>query len=496
MKSQEYIIALDQGTTSTRAIVFNRKKEMVALAQREIRQIYPQPGYVEQDPQELYETALEVMEEVVNTAGISLEAIAGIGITNQRETTVVFDRMGQPVYNAIVWQCRRTADRCEQLKKDGHEEYVRYTTGLPIDPYFSATKAAWILDEVPGARKKAEEGALLFGTVDTWLLYKLTQGKSFFTDHTNASRTMLYNIRRLEWDDTLCQVMNVPKSMLPEVKESSGIFGVTEVLGKPIPIGALVGDQQAALFGQGCFAQGEAKNTYGTGCFLLVNTGTTLVKSQAGLLSTIGISQGGKLSYALEGSVFIGGALMKWLRDELGLFKQNGEIEALARAAESTGGVYIVPAFTGLGAPWWEPKARGAIFGLTRGTGPAELVRAGLEAIAFQVFDLLQVIQDEYEFPLSRLKVDGGASVNGWLLEFQSALLELPVERPVNIETTALGAFYLAGLALGFWETREEIFASEEGFMVVEARMAEDDRRTLLKGWKNSVQAVREWSKN
>lgn len=495
MLKKDYIIALDQGTTSSRAILFNRKKEIVAMSSMEIRQIYPQPGYIEHDPMELFESSVRIIREVMDKAGVASTQVAAIGITNQRETTIVFDRRtGMPVHNAIVWQCRRTAEHCRRLKERGLEDYVRENTGLLLDPYFSGTKIAWILDNVPGARAQAEAGNLLFGTVDSWLLYNLTGGLVHATDHTNASRTMLYNIRNMEWDSRLCAELKVPMGMLPEVWESSGTFGCTGLFGDEIPILAIAGDQQSALFGQGCISKGDVKNTYGTGLFMLVNTGEKLVISRKGLISTIGISYGGQISYAMEGSVFIAGALLKWLRDELGLFRSNDEIEELAEAAGSSLGVTIVPAFSGLGAPYWDTEARGAIFGLTRGAGAGHLIRAALEAIAFQARDLMEIIREENDIEFKSLKVDGGASVNKLMLDFQSALLDLEIIRPVCVESTALGVFYLAGLEAGFFRDAREIFQDEAVEYRVRKEIDPLEKERLLGNWKKSVEAVRFWA--
>lgn len=493
MKEKKYILALDQGTTSTRAILYGRGGEALGEARREIRQHYPQPGWVEHDPMEIWEGALWVMKEVLAEKGASPEDVAGIAITNQRETTVAFDRKGQPLHRAIVWQCRRTAEACRKLEEAGHGPLFREATGLPLDPYFSGTKMAWLLEHVPGLREMGERGEALFGTIDTWLLYRLTEGRNFATDHTNASRTLLFNISSLEWDQRLLDILGIPGAMLPEARPSDGPFGMTELLGAPIPVAAMVGDQQGALFGQGCLSPGEAKNTYGTGCFLLANTGEERLQSKAGLLTTIGISRKGQLAYALEGSVFVGGALLKWLRDELGLFRENGEIEALAREAGSSGGVVIVPAFSGLGAPYWMPEARGAIFGLTGGSSRGAILRAALEAIAFQVRDLLEAIRED-GVDLKSLKVDGGGSVNRLLLEIQAGLSGMPVIPGADPESTARGAFYLAGLALGFWKSEEALFSGRAGDTeAVLPAMEPLEREDLLSAWKNSVAAAGNW---
>lgn len=494
---KRYIIAIDQGTTSSRALVMDDKKNILATAQKEIVQIYPQEGFIEHDPNELFFSVIEVMKKAVEMAGIEVSDIAGIGIANQRETTIVFNRRtGEPIYNAIVWQCRRTTDICSELKDRGMEDYVRNNTGLVIDPYFSGTKIAWILDNVEGAREMAELGELGFSTVDSWLLYKLTGGMVHKTDMTNASRTMLYNIGTLKWDPALCEALNIPMSILPEVVESSGIFGHYDYDGHMIPIVSLVGDQQAALFGQGCLKVGDVKNTYGTGCFLLVNTGDEFVVSRSGLISTIGISYGGRVAYAIEGSVFMGGALFKWMRDELGLFFNNDEIEALARSVDSSQGVVVVPAFTGLGAPYWDMKARGAVFGLTRGISREHFVRAGIEAVVMQVEDLLEAIRGDVDISFNSLRVDGGACVNNLLLEMQSAISDLKVIRPACVESTALGAYYLAGLNLGFWSGTDELFSGLEVERVFDMELSSEVRLRLMEDWKKAVLAVRYYAGN
>lgn len=494
---KKYIIALDQGTTSSRALIIDEKKNIVATAQKEIVQIYPQEGYIEHDPLELFDSVIEVMREAVNRAGISIEDISGIGIANQRETTILFNKItGEPVYNAIVWQCRRTIDICRKLEDEGYLEYIKENTGLVIDPYFSGTKISWILDNVEGVRELANEGNLGFSTVDSWLLYKMTDGRAHKTDMTNASRTMLYNIRELKWDSLLCKALNIPMNILPQVAESSGVFGYFDYDGHMLPIVSMVGDQQGALFGQGCIKTGDVKNTYGTGCFLLANTGDELILSNAGLISTIGVSYGGKVSYAIEGSVFMGGALFKWMRDELGMFSDNDEIEVLARSVESSSGVVIVPAFTGLGAPYWDMKARGTIFGLTRGISKGHIVRAGIEAVVMQVEDLLAAIRKDVYFNLNSLRVDGGACVNDLLLEMQSRISGLQVIRPSCIESTALGAYYLAGLELGFWSGLDELFSSTTGKVVFNEIIDEDENMVLSDAWKKAVAAVRFYASN
>ena len=455
---KKYIVALDQGTTSSRAIVFDRAQNIVAVAQKEFPQIYPQSGWVEHDPMELYSGQYGVMMEAIMRGGIDPAEIAAIGITNQRETTVVWDKTtGKPVYNAIVWQCRRTAEICDRLRAEGWERYIKDTTGLVLDAYFSATKIKWILDHVEGAREKAKRGELLFGTVDTWLLWKLTGGRVHATDYTNASRTMLYDIHKLCWDEKLAAVLDIPMQMLPEVRDSSGILGCCNVQGCEIPIAGIAGDQQAALFGQCCFSRGDAKNTYGTGCFLLMNTGEEACVSRHGLVTTIAAGLNGKITYALEGSVFVGGAVIQWLRDEMRFLSDSRDAEYYAKKVDSTGGVYFVPAFTGLGAPYWDMYARGAIVGITRGTKPEHIIRAAQESIAYQSMDLVEAMEKDTGVPLRALKVDGGASRDEFLMQFQADILGKKVLRPVVRETTALGAAYLAGLAVGFWRDTDEI---------------------------------------
>jgi glycerol kinase len=455
-----YILSLDQGTTSSRAIVFDHDGAIVAVGQLEFEQIFPQPGWVEHDPNEIWATQVAVAIEALARANIQSHDIAALGITNQRETTVVWDReTGAPIYNAIVWQDRRTADFCERLKREGHAEAIRERTGLVIDAYFSGSKVAWILDNVPGARAKAEAGRLAFGTVDSWLVWKLTNGATHITDVSNASRTMLFNIHRLAWDEDLLALLNIPASLLPQVKPSSEVYGrvATTVGIGDIPIAGIAGDQQAALFGQMCVTPGLTKNTYGTGCFLLQNTGEQPVDSKNRLLSTVAWQVGGKTMYALEGGVFIGGAVVQWLRDGLGLIKASSDVEALALSVPDSGGVYLVPAFAGLGAPHWDPYARGTIVGITRGTTAGHIARAAVESIAFQVADLLQSVRDDARIPLTELRVDGGAAANDALLQFQADLLGVAVVRPEVTETTALGAAYLAGLAVGFWDSTDAL---------------------------------------
>ena len=494
--SGRYIMALDQGTTSSRCIIFNEKGEIIITTQKEFKQFYPQNGWVEHDPNEIWSSMLAVMSEAKAQAEIAPDEIAAIGITNQRETTIIWDReTGEPVYRAIVWQCRRTAPMIDRLTAQGAGPMILKKTGLIIDPYFSASKIAWILENVPGAREKAEAGRLAFGTVDTWLMYKLSGGTIFATDYTNASRTMLYNIHTLSWDPELLELFHIPACMLPEVKDSSGIFGYTSPahMGASVPIAGVAGDQQAALFGQCCFEPGEAKNTYGTGCFLLMNTGSKAVESKNGLLTTIAIGLNGKVEYALEGSIFVAGAAMQWLRDEMKLIKAAPDSEAMAESVEDTGGVYLVPAFTGLGAPYWDPYARGAVFGLTRGTTKAHFVRATLESLAYQTADVLKAMEDDSGIRLASLKVDGGASANNFLLQFQADILSTDVERPRIVETTALGAAYLAGLAVGYYPDQTEVKKQWKIERRFEPHMEDDKRRTLLAGWKEAVKRCGGW---
>lgn len=486
----QYIIALDQGTTSSRCILFDRKGAICSVAQKEFRQSYPKPGWVEHDPVDIWSSQFSVMTEAMSKLGVSGEDIAGIGITNQRETTIVWNkRTGEPVYPAIVWQCRRTADLIRRLETDGMGELVRQRTGLIPDAYFSATKIAWILEHVPGAREQAEQGELLFGTVDTWLVWKLTGGRIHVTDVTNASRTMLFDIHKLQWDSELLDYFHIPASMLPEVKSSSEIYGHSErsLTGSEIPICGIAGDQQAALFGQCCFDAGEMKNTYGTGCFLLMNTGMKPVISENGLLTTLAASIDGKPRYALEGSVFVAGAAIQWLRDEMGLIRTAAESERCCQAVGDTAGVYVVPAFTGLGAPYWKAEARGVITGLTRGAGRNHIVRATVESLAYQVYDLVEVMRRDSGIPVLALKTDGGASANDFLLQFQADLLGTNVHRPSCIETTALGAAYLAGLAVGYWKDLEDIRKNWSLAKCFEPKMADARRKELLDGWEDAV---------
>jgi glycerol kinase len=493
-----YILALDQGTTSSRAILFDRQARVAAAAQREFRQIYPQPGWVEHDPLEIWESQLAVAREAVAAAGATGRQIAAIGIANQRETAVVWDRAtGLPVHNAIVWQCRRSAPLCDALKAGGWERAVRERTGLVIDAYFSGTKIQWLLERVPELRARAERGEICFGTVDTWLTWKLSGGRVWATDYSNASRTMLFNIHRLAWDANLCGALGVPDRMLPEARPSSGRFGqsVPELLGAEIPIAGIAGDQQAALFGQACFTPGKAKNTYGTGCFLLIHTGKRAVASQAGLLTTIAASPAeGQAEYALEGSIFVAGAAIQWLRDGLQVIANSAETERLAASVPDTGGVYFVPAFVGLGAPHWDMYARGAILGLTRGTTRAHVVRAALEAIAFQTREVLGAALADAGLALDELRVDGGATANDFLMQFQADVLSTPVVRPVVRETTALGAAYLAGLAVGYWANREEIARNWMADRTFVPRMEATRREELFAGWRRAVVRAAGWA--
>ncbi|OLS03437.1 glycerol kinase GlpK [Tissierella creatinophila] len=494
---KKYILALDQGTTSSRAIIFNHEGEIVKVAQNEFTQFYPKSGWVEHDPMEIWGTQSGVAREVLETAGIRPEKIAAIGITNQRETTVVWDKnTGRPVYNAIVWQCRRTAKICTDLKKKGLEKYVKENTGLLIDAYFSGTKIKWILDNVEGAREKAENGELLFGNIDTWLIWNLTRGKVHVTDYTNASRTMIYNIKTLKWDEKLLKELDIPPSMLPEVRNSSEVYGTTDPQtfgGAEIPISGIAGDQQAALFGQTCFTPGMAKNTYGTGCFMLMNTGEKMITSQNGLLTTIAWGIDGKVEYALEGSIFVAGAVVQWLRDELQIVHDVKDTEYFARKVEDTGGVYLVPAFVGLGAPYWDMYARGTMVGLTRGTNRNHIIRAALESICYQTRDILEAMEQDSHIKLNTLKVDGGAVENNFLMDFQADILGVPVHRPKTIETTALGAAYLAGLAVGFWKNKDEIKDKWSVDRIFTATMEEDKKEKLYKGWKKAISKAVDW---
>ena len=490
----KYILALDQGTTSSRAILFDRQQNIVGIAQKEFTQFYPRQGWVEHDPQEIYASQYAVMMEVIAQTGVEPAEIAGIGITNQRETTVVWDRKtGRAIYNAIVWQCRRTSEMIEEVVAQGHGDYIRSVTGLVPDAYFSASKIQWILEHVAGAREKADRGELLFGTVDSWLVWKLTGGRVHATDYTNASRTMLYDIHKLCWDEKLLELFHIPASMLPRVCSSSEIYGSTLIQGCQVPICGIAGDQQAALFGQCCFQPGDAKNTYGTGCFLLMNTGEKAVTSKNGLVTTIAVGLGGKIQYALEGSIFVGGAVVQWLRDELHLITEASDTEYFAGKVSNSAGVYVVPAFAGLGAPHWDMYARGAILGLTRGAGRNHIIRASLEAIAYQTADVLHAMESDTGISLTELNVDGGASANNFLMQFQSDIVGRGIRRPVIRETTALGAAYLAGLAVGFWSGLEEIRQARE----IETRfiptMEAEERERLLRGWHKAVARSKNW---
>ncbi|HIY60257.1 MAG TPA: glycerol kinase GlpK [Candidatus Eisenbergiella pullistercoris] len=489
----KYVMALDQGTTSSRCILFDREGHICSSAQKEFTQIYPRPGWVEHDPLEIWSSQLSVAVEALGKIGAEPSDIAAIGITNQRETTICFSRKtGRPVYNAICWQCRRTADEIDRLKEEGFDTLIRERTGLIPDAYFSGTKIKWILDHVQGARRMAEEGELLFGTVDTWLIWNLTKGKVFVTDYTNASRTMLFDIHKKQWDEDILKRLGIPKSMLPEVKPSSCIYGYTEesVIGGTIPIAGAAGDQQAALFGQCCFEAGEAKNTYGTGCFLLMNTGETPVRSENGLLTTIAAGTDGELQYALEGSVFVAGAAIQWLRDELRMIKSAPQSEEYAVSVEDTDGVYVVPAFTGLGAPYWNPHARGMIVGLTRGTAKEHFIRAALESLAYQTQDVLEAMEKDSGIRLKSLRVDGGASANDFLMQFQADITDKEVLRPACIETTALGAAYLAGIAAGFWKDKEDVRRNGALERTFSPSMPKEKREEKRKGWKRAVRCA------
>lgn len=491
----KYIIALDQGTTSSRAVLFSEAGELVAIAQQEFTQIFPQSGWIEHDPEEIWGTQLEVLKKVIAENNVPASNIAAIGITNQRETTVVWEKTtGKPVYNAIVWQDKRTAPSCEELKSKGLSQYVRDTTGLVIDSYFSGTKVKWILDNVPNARAKADRGELLFGTIDTWLIWKLTNGKSHVTDYSNASRTMLFNIRSLEWDKKMLTELNIPISMLPSVKPSAHHFGDWSFDGTNIPIAGVAGDQQAALFGQACFEPGMAKNTYGTGCFMLMNTGSKIFSSKNGLITTIAWGLHGKVEYALEGSVFIAGAAIQWLRDSVHLIDQSKDSEYFAAKALGSNEVYVVPAFAGLGAPYWDMYARGAIFGLTRDTGKDHIIKATLESLAYQTKDILNAMQEDAGITLSTLKVDGGACANNVLMQFQADILGSDVERPQVIESTALGAAYLAGIQIGLWE-KQDIVTNRKIQRKFSPAMDEGTRTRLYANWKKAVERTLEWAK-
>ncbi len=490
----KYILAIDQGTTSTRAIIFDHNSNIISMSSEQIEQIYPKPGWVEHNPNQIWVSVLAVMARVLLEANLKPQDIQAIGITNQRETTVVWDKnTGHPIYNAIVWQSRQTVDICESLKQKGYSELIKSKTGLLIDAYFSGTKVKWILDNIPGAREKANRGDLAFGTIDSWLLYKLTGEEVHATDYTNASRTLLYNIHNLSWDEEILDILEIPKSMLPEVKSSSGIYGYTKphlFFGKEVPIAGIAGDQQAALFGQNCFEKGMVKNTYGTGCFMLMNTGEKPIISEHGLLTTIAWGLDNKITYALEGSVFVAGSAVQWLRDGIKLIDSAAETESLAKSIASNEGVYIVPAFVGLGTPYWDSDARGAIFGLTRGTTKAHFARATLEAICYQSMDVLRAMEEDTKLPIKSFKVDGGATINQCLMQFQSDILNLRVEQPKILETTALGAAYLAGLAVGYWKSVEDVKASWQLKQAYVPQMDEATRKHLVQGWKIAVAAT------
>ena len=494
----KYVMALDSGTTSNRCILFNEKGEMCGVAQKEFRQIFPKPGWVEHDANEIWSTQLGVAVEAMQKAGATASDIAAIGITNQRETTIVWDKeTGDPVYNAIVWQCRRTSEYCDELKAKGLVDTFRKKTGLVIDAYFSGTKLKWILDNVEGVRERAERGELLFGTVETWLIWKLTKGRVHVTDYSNASRTMLFNINTLEWDKEILEELNIPECMLPEAKPSSYIYGMADssFFGGEIPIGGAAGDQQCALFGQTCFNPGEAKNTYGTGCFMLMNTGEKPVFSDNGLVTTIAWGIDGKVNYALEGSIFVAGAAIQWLRDEMRLIDSASDSEYMANKVKDTNGCYVVPAFTGLGAPRWDQYARGTIVGITRGVNKYHIIRATLDSLCYQVNDVLQAMKSDSGIELAALKVDGGASANNYLMQAQADIIDAPVERPVCVETTALGAAYLAGLAVGYWESREDVIRNWAVDRTFQPEIDEEKRDEMVKGWNKAVKCSYGWAK-
>ena len=494
----KYIMALDAGTTSNRCILFDEKGEICSIAQKEFTQYFPKPGWVEHDANEIWSSQLGVAVEAMAKLGIGADDIAAIGITNQRETTIVWDKStGEPVYNAIVWQCRRTSEYCDSLKEKGLTDKFREKTGLIIDAYFSGTKLKWILDNVDGVRERAEKGELLFGTVETWLIWKLTKGKAHVTDYSNASRTLLFNIKDLTWDKEILEELNIPESMLPEPKPSSYVYGYSDAsfFGKEIPISGAAGDQQAALFGQTCFNPGEAKNTYGTGCFMLMNTGETPVYSQNGLVTTIAWGLDGKVNYALEGSIFVAGASIQWLRDELRIIESAADSEYMAKKVKDTNGCYVVPAFTGLGAPYWDQYARGTIVGLSRGVNKYHIIRATLESIGYQVNDVLHAMKADSGIDLAALKVDGGASANDFLMQFQSDIINAPVKRPSCVETTAMGAAYLAGLAVGYWNSKEDVIKNWAVDKIFSPIMGEDERERKIKGWNKAVKYSFGWAK-
>lgn len=489
---KKYILTLDEGTTSARAVLFDNGGNAVSAAQREFKQIYLQPGFVEHDPVEIFSVQYAAVTEAITAIGASAEEIAAVGVTNQRETTIIWDKnTGEPIYNAIVWQCRRTSEMCDRLRADGLEEYIRKATGLRIDAYFSATKIKWILDNVPGARDRAENGELLFGTVDTWLIWKLSGGKIHVTDRTNAARTMLYDIHTLTWDKRILEILQIPKCMLPEVRPSSEIYGNVNILGAEIPVSGIAGDQQAALFGQKCFCEGDIKNTYGTGCFLLMNTGSTAYESKNGLITTIAADAGDNICYALEGSVFVGGAVIQWLRDELGLIASAAESEKAALSVPDSAGVYIVPAFAGLGAPYWDMYARGTICGLTRGSGKNHIIRACLEAIAYQTNDLITALKADTRLPINHIRADGGAAANNFLMQFQADISGVGVIRPVQTEATAAGAAYLAGLAVGFWKNKNEILRLPDKQTEFKPAINAKHREAMTEGWKRAVRSTK-----
>lgn len=495
----QYIMALDAGTTSNRCILFNEAGEICSVAQKEFTQIFPKPGWVEHDANEIWTTQLEVAQQAMANLGVTAANIAAIGITNQRETAIVWDKVtGQPIYHAIVWQCRRTSTYCDELKAKGLTDKYRAKTGLVIDAYFSGPKIRWILQNVPGAMEKAQQGRLLFGTVETWLIWKLTGGKAHVTDYSNASRTMLFNINTLQWDDEILQELEIPKSMLPEVKPSSCIYGeaMAQYFGGPIPIAGAAGDQQAALFGQTCFHPGDAKNTYGTGCFLLMNTGDKPVFSKNGLVTTIAWGLDGKVEYALEGSIFVAGAAIQWLRDELRFIESAADSEYMARKVPDTNGCYVVPAFTGLGAPHWDQYARGAIVGLTRGCNKYHIIRATLDSLCYQTNDVLRAMEADSGFQLSELKVDGGASANNYIVQTQADLIGVPVQRPLCVETTAMGAAYLAGLAVGYWKSKEDVLQNAGIDRIFTPEIDETDRQKRIKGWNKAVKCAYDWAKD
>ncbi len=495
----KYVMALDQGTTSSRCILFDHDGEICSVAQKEYKQIYPHPGWVEHDPMEILSSQMSTMMEAVSSIGADINDVVAIGITNQRETTIVWDKKtGKPIYNAIVWQCRRTSDMIDKLVADGMGDLVLDRTGLIPDAYFSGSKIAWILDHVEGARERAKNGELLFGTVDTWLVWNLTRGQVHVTDYTNASRTMLFDIHKLAWDPDILAYFDIPECMLPEVKPSSCIFGYTAIegLGRSIPISGIAGDQQSALFGQGCYDKGDVKNTYGTGCFLLMNTGTEPVRSRNGLLTTIAASCGDEVDYVLEGSIYVGGAAIQWLRDELKMIQTSPESEQYCRNVEDTAGVYVVPAFSGLAAPYWSQEARGVVVGLTRGANKDHFIRATVESLAYQVLDVLEAMEKDSGLPIKELKVDGGASANDFLMQFQADILDAKVIRPKCIETTAMGAAYLAGLAVGFWKDRDEIKGNWKMDRCFEPEIDEKKRESLVKGWKRAVRCALSWTED